>query len=574
MPSSANRWLAATNWLAAMLALASAAVHGDVGVASAWVLTAALFVTVGCLGWPQATAARGLGLIGLAWQLALIGAYWPFAARQAAIDLWGQLGWNLPALVILSVLALLGLSFLVLFVLPAIGLRRRLGRASSHLTAHQQHGLDLVVQELDSDAALRHLWLQYRSQVRIPADGAPAQQVHALASARDVFDLHTLTHSRLRLDLFRHVPGIITGLGIIGTFAGIIKGIRGLRYSQDPAEMQRVFDVLAGGVAEAFFVSMTAITLAMAVTLVEKMLMSSIAHALDGLNVGLDAAFPPRPSAETPPVAPQAPAQAQTQAPMPAPPAMADPEHAAGAAIEAAVPAGVAAMRPLGEPAPGHLATATAPLGAQPPAPAPPEPSTARIDWPAQMLEVTAQTQAATHAMAELARALPKLLAEQGEAAGQAQQQATQSLRTLSSRLEGVASSIEVSGRRTLETVAARLMQAELQMVSRNQAVAEHLGELVQRIETLCSLMQQDRSALNVHTGPDPFAALMAEAGPDPGQSPGLHQTPNVALFNGSRAASAAGPGPAAAADSNFGSPPDWGDLWAPEPPGPRGFGA
>jgi hypothetical protein len=111
-------------------------------------------------------------------------------------------------------------------------------------------------------------------------------------------------------------------------------------------------------------------------------------------------------------------------------------------------------------------------------------------------------------------------------------------------------------------------------MVSRNQAVAEHLGELVQRIETLCGLMQQDRSALNVHTGPDPFAALMAGAGPDPGQRPGLNQTPNVTLFNAAQATSAAGPGLAASADSNFGSPPDWADLWVPEPPGPRGFGA
>jgi hypothetical protein len=289
--------------------------------------------------------------------------------------------------------------------------------------------------------------------------------------------------------------------------------------------------------------------------LVEKTLMSSIAHALDGLNVGLDAVFPPRPPAENSPAAPQSPAQAQTQAPMPFPQAMAHPEQDAGAAVEATAPAGVAAMRPLGEPAP-------------------PEPSTARIDWPAQMLEVTAQTQAATHAMAELARALPKLLAEQGEASGQAQQQTTQSLRTLCSRLEGVASSIEVSGRRTLETVAARLMQAELQMVSRNQAVAEHLGELVQRIETLCSLMQQDRTLLGSHTGPDPFAALMAGAAPSLGQSPGLNQTTNSPPFNAARLAPAAGPGPAASPDANFGSPPDWADLWAPEPPGPRGFGA
>jgi hypothetical protein len=537
MPPSANRWLVAANWLAAALALAAAAVHGEAGVASFWVLAAALVATVVCLGWPQKGLPRAIGLFGLAWQMALIGAYWPFASRQAATELWSHLGWNLPALVILSMLVLLGLSFLALFLLPAIGLRRRLGRARADLQAHQQHGLDLVTQELGHDPALRHLWLQYRSQVRIPSDDSAPQAAHALASARDVFDLHTLTHSRLRLDLFRHLPGIITGLGIIGTFSGIIKGIRGLHYSQEAAEMQRVFDVLAGGVAEAFFVSMTAISLAMVITLAEKALMSSIAQALDGLNIGLDAVFPPRPPVEQPVGATPVPVQAGGAQPSRPPPA-----------TEAAPPTRATKLRPLGLPSEDPL----------PPPAAQPAPPAAAIDWPAQLLEVTAQTQAATQAMAELARSLPALLAEQTQASSQAQQQTTQALRGLSSRLEGVASSIEVSGRRTLETVAARLMQAEMQMVSRNQAVAEHLGELVQRIETLCSLMQQDRSAPLPYAGPDPFAALM-----------GAVTQPNPA-----KTAAPAAAGSAAAPDPDFGSSQDWPDLWAPEPAGPRGFGA
>ena len=66
-------------------------------------------------------------------------------------------------------------------------------------------------------------------------------------------------------------------------------------------------------------------------------------------------------------------------------------------------------------------------------------------------------------------------------------------MKMLSGRLEGVASGIETAGRKTLETVASRMMQSESNMVARHHLVAEHLGELVQRIETLCGLMQRDR---------------------------------------------------------------------------------
>jgi hypothetical protein len=98
-------------------------------------------------------------------------------------------------------------------------------------------------------------------------------------------------------------------------------------------------------------------------------------------------------------------------------------------------------------------------------------------------------------------------------------------MKTLSSRLEGVASGIEFSARKTLETVASRLMQSEMNMVSRHHAVADHLGELVQRIEALCGLLQQDRADIN-RSG-DPYAypgdepAQGAPYGPGYGQNDG-----------------------------------------------------
>lgn len=471
MNTTGRSWLVIGNWVGGVLALMAATVHGASGVASAWALGAAVLVTVVVLGWPTRGIARFVALGGLVWQAALIATYWPFSSTQFALGSIGPAQWPLSALIILGILALLALSFLVMFLVPAIGLRLALGRARSVVVARRQDALERVAKAFEGDDALRHLWLQYRGQLRGPNGSANGQAVHSLSSARDVFDLHTITHSRLRLDLFRNLPGILTGLGIVGTFMGIIKGIRGLQFSQDPSEVQRVFDTLSVGVAEAFVVSMTAITLSMAVTLVEKTLMSSIAHALDAMNVGLDAMHPPRPGSELLPAA-------HIAAPQPATTYM---------------PAPVTAPAPA--PAPSAAAQSTA--AAERPA-AEVQRSNELL---AQLLLVTTQVQGATKAMAELARALPETIAEQSRVASQGSQQTAQSLRGLSSRLEGVASTIEVSGRRTLETVAARLMQAEMQMVSRNQAVAEHLGELVHRIETLCSLLQQDRLPMDPGMG-------------------------------------------------------------------------
>jgi hypothetical protein len=473
MNTTGRSWLIFGNWLGSVLALMAAAVHGASGVASAWALGAAVLVTVAVMGWPSRGFARLVAIGGLVWQAALIATYWPFAATQFTLGSIAPAQWPLSALITLGILTLLALSFLVMFLVPAIGLRLALGRARAPVVARQPDALERVAKAFEGDDALRHLWLQYCGQLRTLTDSARSQSIHSISSARDVFDLHTLTHSRLRLDLFRNLPGILTGLGIVGTFMGIIKGIRGLQFSQDPSEIQRVFDTLSVGVAEAFVVSMTAITLSMAVTLVEKTVMSSIAHALDAMNVGLDAMHPPRPGDEL-----------LTTSPHPS---------------QQAAPAFMAAPLSGPGPAPGPVSVAAAP-----PAPAPERPAAdaaQSAELLAQLLAVSTQVQGATKAMAELARALPETIAEQSRLASQGNQQTAQALRGLSSRLEGVASTIEVSGRRTLETVAARLMQAEMQMVSRNQSVAEHLGELVQRIETLCSLLQQDRFPMDPGMG-------------------------------------------------------------------------
>ena len=168
---------------------------------------------------------------------------------------------------------------------------------------------------------------------------------------------------------------------------------------------------------------------------------------------------------------------------------MAAPRAQQGSATEAAEPLAAQGFQPM---VPMSMSPA-APLAADN-AGAGASSAAASVELSSHMIDIAQSTRAATLALSEMAGRMPDLLTQTLQGSNQNHQQASQVMKTLATRLEGVASGIEFSARKTLETVASRLMQSEMNMVSRHHAVADHLGELVQRIEALCGLLQQDRS--------------------------------------------------------------------------------
>ena len=42
----------------------------------------------------------------------------------------------------------------------------------------------------------------------------------------------------LRADFFKHLPGILSGIGIIGTFVGLLSGLKGFKISENNIEVQ------------------------------------------------------------------------------------------------------------------------------------------------------------------------------------------------------------------------------------------------------------------------------------------------------------------------------------------------
>ena len=500
--TSMNRWLVSGVWLAAIMAIVSASTQGAIGVAAMWALPAALAATMAGLGWPDKPMSKIIGGIAIVWELALIGAYWPFASKDDGPAVTGPMIWPMHSLVALAVLAALALAFVAMFFLPALGLNKRIKQAIAAVTGSANGMIDRVSAVLESDASLLPLWKEYLAHIREAADPSNPENGSSSVSARAVFDVGTVTHSRLRLELFRNLPGIFTGIGIIGTFSGLIMGLRTFKISQDPQVVQKSLELLMSGVWSAFLISAVAITLAITVTLIEKVVMSLIVRRLDAFATALDNVYAPRPQAEAEDWMPRMIDALNALTTQNAQRAGAPPQYPAH--VETPITFSPAPSLSTETPTAGTVMTPMSPMS--PLTPMSPAPIFSSVEAPdkfqtqfpsgasASMLEITEQTRQALLAMTELARDLPAALAQQAQGSNQTQLQSVQAMKTLSGRLESVASGIETSGRKTLETVAARMMQSEANMVSRHHAVAEHLGELVQRIEALCGLMQHDRA--------------------------------------------------------------------------------
>lgn len=199
----------------------------------------------------------------------------------------------------------LALDFVMRFLFRAGGRLRSLKRIVLALRKQdtafmKQKGRDLysLVGEADEEPIFPELWSEY-SKTLHPQRGVDEhgqQRIlrwRATALAESFFTELALVNSPLRTEYFKHLPGILTGLGIIGTFSGLIKGLSHFHVSPSPETTQIALSNLIQAVGHAFYLSAAAIVLAILFTCIEKLLLSNcyarvgqIQHAIDRLFRG------------------------------------------------------------------------------------------------------------------------------------------------------------------------------------------------------------------------------------------------------------------------------------------------
>lgn len=141
---------------------------------------------------------------------------------------------------------------------------------------------------------LRHLWDVYAGtlhEVRSAASGDMALlEMHATVPAESIFTREVLVDSRLFDDFTRHLPGVLTGLGIIGTFAGLLDGLK--RF--DPSTTAKAVEGLGplmSGVQHAFVASGMAIGCAMLVVFLSRLVLAYLYRLVEQLSHSIDSLY-------------------------------------------------------------------------------------------------------------------------------------------------------------------------------------------------------------------------------------------------------------------------------------------
>ncbi|KVT83333.1 chemotaxis protein [Burkholderia ubonensis] len=141
---------------------------------------------------------------------------------------------------------------------------------------------------------LRHLWTEYADtlhELRVAGSGGAAlTEVRATVPAESMFTREVLVDGRLFDDFTRHLPGVLTGLGIIGTFAGLLDGLQ--QFKPTPIE-----DAVNGlgplllGVQHAFVASGTAIACAMLVVFISRLVLACLYRLVEHLTHAIDSLY-------------------------------------------------------------------------------------------------------------------------------------------------------------------------------------------------------------------------------------------------------------------------------------------
>lgn len=219
-------------------------------------------------------------------------------------ELFSDLQWDLITtishMVIVLLLGIAVFQFNRKFIQPGWRLGKDLAAATDRLRQLKSGtgpvDVERVGAELSKTHALAHAWSEFKDtlhpQYVVSATGERlVGRWRATVTANTFFSEQAVVETQIGSEFFKHLPGILTGLGILGTFSGLIIGLKAFGVSDDATVVRESLSSLLGAVGGAFFVSASAIGLAMLITVIEKTIISRRYAQLETLCGVIDSLF-------------------------------------------------------------------------------------------------------------------------------------------------------------------------------------------------------------------------------------------------------------------------------------------
>ena len=195
-------------------------------------------------------------------------------------------------------LIFIAIRFILNYWVPARVLKNKLSKLASDLEKlNEQPNVDKdsLDASFEDTLYLKQAWLNYKKtfhDIHGVVDGEDIV-VHSRATVpSEVFFTESIIiDTPLKVDFYKHLPGMITGVGIIVTFAGLLIGLLAFDPAGNPDKVQDSLALLLTGVGEAFMASGLAILAAMIITFLEKSWLRKCYEQLQRLNTAIDNAF-------------------------------------------------------------------------------------------------------------------------------------------------------------------------------------------------------------------------------------------------------------------------------------------
>ena len=213
------------------------------------------------------------------------------------IQSWGH---HALTLALVSVLMYFSSTFWIDFFKPGKKVSSDLALALSKLREIKSKGNYTDLEDIRENAmvslTLKSCWDEFSDTLhgQKKADSQGVMQVNryrATALANSFFTEQIVITTPLKAEFFKHLPGILTGIGIIGTFLGLILGLFTFDVSTDAEKVRESLRNLLSSVGNAFIVSLTAIAMAMWITWLEKRTINKLYTELDELCGVIDSLF-------------------------------------------------------------------------------------------------------------------------------------------------------------------------------------------------------------------------------------------------------------------------------------------
>ena len=167
----------------------------------------------------------------------------------------------IKAWIIAAVLFLLFLYFIVRFLVYGIRQRATLRRVIRELQGVSKKAPSAFATIFERNEKLAHVWRQYsetlhgEEELNVQTGRFEIIKYRSTVPAEVFFSGEVLVDTVLRSEFFKHLPGIFTGIGIIGTFFGLVVGLEDFQISENATQVRNGLNALRDAVGGAFKVS-------------------------------------------------------------------------------------------------------------------------------------------------------------------------------------------------------------------------------------------------------------------------------------------------------------------------------